>query len=88
MPKLWSTGHPCVRSLPPVGNKENGVSGETKWEKGDSQNKEAGMSLVVHWLRLHASSAGGLGSILGQGTRSHMLQLRPSAGRRKKKSHH
>ena len=81
MPKLWSTGHPCVRSLPPVGNKENGVSGETKWEKGDSQNKEAGMSLVVHWLRLHASSAGGLGSILGQGTRSHMLQLRPSAAK-------
>ena len=33
-------------------------------------------SLVVQWLRLHAPSAGGLGSIPGQGTRSHKLQLR------------
>ena len=33
-------------------------------------------SLGVQWLRLHVSNAGGLGSIPGQGTRSHMLQLR------------
>ncbi|TEA33613.1 hypothetical protein DBR06_SOUSAS3910181, partial [Sousa chinensis] len=33
-------------------------------------------SLVVQWLRLHAPKAGGLGSIPGQGTRSHMPQLR------------
>ncbi|TEA36880.1 hypothetical protein DBR06_SOUSAS32310013, partial [Sousa chinensis] len=33
-------------------------------------------SLVVQWLRLHAPNAGGLGSIPGQGTRSHMSQLR------------
>ena len=32
--------------------------------------------LMVQWLRLHAPNAGGLGSIPGQGTRSHMLQLR------------
>ena len=32
--------------------------------------------LVVQWLRLHAPSAGGLGSIHGRGTRSHMPQLR------------
>ena len=31
---------------------------------------------MVQWLRLHAPNAGGLGSIPGQGTRSHMLQLR------------
>ena len=31
-------------------------------------------SLVVHWLRLQAPSAGGQGSTLAQGTRSHMLQ--------------
>ncbi|TEA28249.1 hypothetical protein DBR06_SOUSAS3310030 [Sousa chinensis] len=31
-----------------------------------------GTSLVVQWLRLHAPNAGGLGSIPGQGTRSHM----------------
>ncbi|TEA25426.1 hypothetical protein DBR06_SOUSAS11710014, partial [Sousa chinensis] len=33
-------------------------------------------SLVVQWLRLHAPKAGGQGSIPGQGTRSHMPQLR------------
>ena len=33
-------------------------------------------SLVVQWLRLHAPNAGGLGSIPGQGTESHMTQLR------------
>ena len=32
-----------------------------------------GNSLVVHWLRLHASNAG-LGLIPGQGIRSHILQ--------------
>ena len=33
------------------------------------------MFLVVQWLRLHASNAGGLGSIPGQGNRSHVSQL-------------
>ena len=33
-------------------------------------------SLVVQWLRLHTPSAGGLGLIPGQGTRSCMPQLR------------
>ncbi|TEA37609.1 hypothetical protein DBR06_SOUSAS5310036, partial [Sousa chinensis] len=35
-----------------------------------------GTSLVVQWLRLHTPNAGGLGSIPGQGTRSHTSQLR------------
>ena len=35
-----------------------------------------GTSLVVQWLRLHAPNAGGLGSIPGQGTGSHMPQLK------------
>ena len=35
-----------------------------------------GSSLVVWWLRRHAPNAGGLGSILGWGTRSHMPQLK------------
>ena len=30
---------------------------------------------MVQWLRLHAPNAGALGSILGQGTRSHMPQV-------------
>ena len=37
-----------------------------------------GSSLVVQWLRLLAPTARGPGSIPGQGTRSHMLQLKPS----------
>ena len=35
-----------------------------------------GNSLVVQWLRLCTPDTGGLGSIPGQGTRSHMPQLR------------
>ena len=38
--------------------------------------KNQGTSLEVQWLRLHTSNAGGPGSIPGQGTRSHMPQLR------------
>ena len=38
-------------------------------------------SLVVQQLRLWAPNAGGLGSIPGQGTRSHVLQLRPSVAK-------
>ena len=35
-----------------------------------------GTSLTVQWPRLHTPNAGGLSSIPGQGTRSHVLQLR------------
>ena len=31
---------------------------------------------MVQWLRFHAPDTGGPGSIPGQGTRSHMLQLK------------
>ena len=34
-----------------------------------------GASLVVQWLRLQAPGAGDLGSVPGQGTRTHMPQL-------------
>ena len=37
---------------------------------------ESGTSLVVQRLRLRTPNAGGPGSIPGQGTRSHMLQLK------------
>ena len=40
-----------------------------------------GTSLVDQWLRLRTLNAGGLGSIPGQGTRSHMPQLRPSSAK-------
>ena len=36
------------------------------------KNRRFGTSLVAWWIRLCAPNAGGLGSILGQGTRSHM----------------
>ena len=38
-----------------------------------------GTSLVAQWLRLHSLNAGGPGWIPGQGTRSHMPQLKVSA---------
>ena len=45
------------------------------------KNYEIGTSLVVQWLRLWAPKAGDPNSIPGQGTRSHMLQLRPGAAK-------
>ena len=47
----------------------------TSSDRRQSINK-AGNSLVVQWLRLQAPNAGGLGLSPGQGTRSHMPQLR------------
>ena len=51
-----------------------------------------GTSLVVHWLRILSTNAGGPVSIPGQGTRSctqqqrfPMVQLRPSLGKKKEK---
>ena len=40
------------------------------------KRRSQGTSLVIQWLRFHTSDAGDLGLIPGQGTRSHMLQLR------------
>ena len=37
--------------------------------------------MMVQWLRLRAPNAGGLGSIPGQGTRSHRAQLRSGAAK-------
>ena len=41
------------------------------------KSRPHGTSLVVQWLRLHASKTGGTGSIPGWETRSHMLLLKP-----------
>ena len=43
---------------------------------GIKKKNENGPSLVVQWLWFQAPNAGGPGLIPGQGTRSHMLQLR------------
>ena len=40
---------------------------------------------MVQWLRFPTPSAGDPGSLPGQGTKSHMLQLRPSTAIKKKK---
>ena len=40
---------------------------------GIFQKEIMGSSLVVQWLRLLTPTARGLGSIPGQGTKSHML---------------
>ena len=42
----------------------------------DECGKSVGTFLVVQWLRLHVANAGGIHSILGWGTRSHVPQLR------------
>lgn len=47
------------------------------WNVGeDHQEDMTGTSLVVRWLRCHVPNAGGPGSLSGQGTRSHIQQLR------------
>ena len=42
---------------------------------GNKHSQWQETSLVVRWLRISAPNAGSLGSIPGQGTRSHRLQL-------------
>ena len=44
-------------------------------------------SMVVQWLRFYAPSAGGLGSIPGQGTRPHMLQPKKEKKKKTKTPH-
>ena len=46
------------------------------WEKLYQESPTSRTSLVAQWLRIHVPSAGGLSSIPGQGTRSHILQLK------------
>ena len=47
-----------------------GKSKETFFLGGGGQKDMNGTSLVVQWLRLHASNAGGVGLIPGLGTKS------------------
>ena len=44
----------------------------TPMKQEDAISKEHSGTSLVKWLRLCAPNAGGLGSIPGQGTRSHM----------------
>ena len=47
------------------------------------ESRSVGTSLVVQWLRLCVHNIRGLGLIPGQGSRSHMLQLRVCMPQRK-----
>ena len=55
------------------------TSNSQAWHLGklalELKSSAVGTSLVVQWLKFGVSNAGGPGSIPGQGTRSHMLQL-------------
>ena len=64
------------RSLAARDDVRQWVCGRKTECSGEILEVKSGTSLVVQWLRLRASNAGGLGSIPGQGTRSHVPQLR------------
>ena len=68
---LWcsSPGFKCTR-------RKRSSSQEKPNTTGTVPPWAPGKSALVQWLRLHTPSAGGLGSIPGQGTRSHMPQLK------------
>ena len=51
---------------------------------GSVERKQRGTSLVAQWLRLCTSSAGGRGSILGQGTKIPHASHAPPPKKRKK----
>ena len=56
------------------------------WCRYKFRELSCGTSLVIQWLRLHVPNAEGPGLSPGQGTRSHMLQLRPSTARERELS--
>ena len=67
-----SDQHGCGRRQTGVGKWPKGGRDEAAVPKGkDSchEDRGTGTSLVVRWLRLRASTAGGAGSIPGQGTK-------------------
>ena len=62
-----------------MGDQEGGVGGHGahfSHEHIKNMSTCGGTSLVIQWLRLCAPNAGGLESIPGLGTASHMLQPR------------
>ena len=54
--------------------------------KLDAEHTSRGLPLAVHWLRLPASSAEGMGSVPDQGARSHMPQSMAKMLKRKNKN--
>ena len=62
-----------------------GILTQRYTQGGHPLKKKAGASLAVQWPRLHALNAWWLGSIPGQGIRSHMVQWRVSILQLKKR---
>ena len=62
-------GHRSLAGYSPWSHKESGTT--------EQLSTAHGASLVAQGLRLSVPNSGGPGSIPGQETRSHMLQLRP-----------
>ena len=67
----------CQTEVRDLGERSVGRGG-TRKEVGVAIKGQLGTSLVVQWLRFLTLNAGGLGLIPGQGTRSHITQLKIS----------
>ena len=72
---FWNISPDCRFWFPWLNEVEN-ILAEENFVHSLIKILKRGNSLVVHWLSLHAPSAGALGLIPGQGTRSHGPQLR------------
>ena len=74
---LYSGTHP-PRLCNTISDKARTERKPQTWKPWGSWTQENGLwaSLMVQWLRLGVPNAGGMGLIPGQGTRSHMPQLR------------
>ena len=59
-----------------VAKSQTRLSNEHNTFQKDYLNIQPGLSLVVQWLRVQVPNAGGPDAVSGQGTRSHMLQLK------------
>ena len=72
----------CQESFPAKLSPKGGVPSPRDYSNA------SGISLLIQWLRLPVLKAGGPGSIPGQGTRSHMPQLRVFMPQRRSKIPH
>ena len=68
--------HKNAKATLHAGNSQSEPLGKILNDLYTIKNRISGTYLVIQWLRLHAPNAMDLGSIPGQGTRSHMQQVR------------
>ena len=69
----------AVKNPPASAGDEGSIpgSGRSPEEGHDLKCWDVGTSLLLQWLTLHASIAGGVGSISGQGTNPASHEVRP-----------